>query len=77
MNNTSTTAYWVASAIILVLLVIGVALWYSATTTTPGVPNTGTTQTSGVNYDETSPADTTLDASGAVSTTSSGTGTSD
>ncbi len=76
MDNTSTTSYWVAAAIILVLLVVGVALWYSATTTTPGVPNTGTTQTSGTDYDQSSPSGS-LDSSGAVSTTSSGTGTSD
>ena len=49
MNNSSTTAYWVAAAIILVLLVIGVGFWYSATTTTPALPNTGTQTTDAVN----------------------------
>lgn len=39
--NQNSTAYWVAASLILVLLVIGVALWYSATTTE--VPATGPT----------------------------------
>ncbi len=69
MDNTSTTAYWVAAAIILVLLVIGVALWYSATTTVPGVPNTGTTNTTDT-IDNSSGA--TVPAGSGMSTSTSG-----
>ncbi len=63
MDNTQTnTSYWVASAIILVLLVVGISLWYSAmSSNTPGTPNTGagatdqTYQTDTVNGQSTAP----------------------
>ena len=62
-------AYWIVAAVVLVLLVIGVALWYSATTTTPGIPNTGTLGAAAEDYssqETTNTGASSIDASGSI-----------
>ncbi len=48
MDQSNTTAYWVAGIIIVLLAVAGI-WWWTAQDTSPLVPNTGTTTSEGMN----------------------------
>ncbi|MFA7309898.1 MAG: hypothetical protein WC050_03240 [Candidatus Paceibacterota bacterium] len=42
MDNSSSSTAWIVAAVVVVVLAIGIALWYSSSSTSPGLPNTGT-----------------------------------